>query len=379
MLNTQLFGDKLKSLGYDFYSGVPCSFLKYLINYSINNCEYVGASNEGDAVAISSGAHVGGRNSVVLMQNSGLTNAISPLTSLNHTFRIPILGFVSLRGETGINDEPQHQLMGQITTSILDSMGIKWAYLSDDKNKAFNQIKDADNYIKKNTSFFFVVKKNTFDKVELNSNKNSQLGLIKKNVMIKKDNVTKAKRLEVLKVINNVTKDNVIVLATTGKTGRELYEIEDKSNNLYMVGSLGCISSLGLGLSLVRKNKKVVVIDGDGSLLMRMGNLGTIGYYHPSNLLHILLDNNTHDSTGGQETVSNNIDFTKVAEGCGYGNIFYVHNKYELEKFLIEWVKNQTLTFLYVPIEQGSKKNLGRPSIKPSEVKARLMRHLSNE
>ncbi len=379
MLDTQKFGDKLRSLGYDFFSGVPCSFLKYLINYSINHCEYVGASNEGDAVAIASGAYLGGRKSVVLMQNSGLTNATSPLTSLNHTFRIPILGFVSLRGETGINDEPQHQLMGQITTTILDSMGIKWAYLSNDKNKAFNQIKDADDYIKNNNSFFFVVKKNTFDKVELNNNNNSQLELIKRNIKIKKEDVTKSKRIEVLKVINNVTKDNVIVLATTGKTGRELYEIEDKSNNLYMVGSLGCISSLGLGLSLVRKNKKVVVIDGDGSLLMRMGNLGTIGYYNPFNLLHILLDNNTHDSTGGQETVSNNIDFVKVAEGCGYGNIYYVHNKNELEKFLIQWVKNPTLTFLYVPIKRGSKTDLGRPSIKPSEVKDRLMRYLSNE
>ena len=94
-LNTYEFGSDLKKFGYNFYSGVPCSFLKYLINYAINDCDYVMAANEGDAVAIASGANLGGRKSVVLMQNSGLTNAISPLTSLNYTFEIPVLGFVS--------------------------------------------------------------------------------------------------------------------------------------------------------------------------------------------------------------------------------------------------------------------------------------------
>src|SRR6476619_6128723 len=130
MLNTNKFGNELKRLGFDFYSGVPCSFLKNLINYSINECEYIAAVNEGDAIAIATGAHLGGRKPVVLMQNSGLTNAVSPLTSLNYPFQIPVLGFVSLRGEPGLHDEPQHELMGQITTQLLDLMQIKWQYLS---------------------------------------------------------------------------------------------------------------------------------------------------------------------------------------------------------------------------------------------------------
>ena len=115
MLNTATFGNELKAMGFDFYAGVPCSFLKSLINYAINECYYVMAANEGDAVAIASGSKLGGRKAVVLMQNSGLTNATSPLTSLNYTFKLPVLGFVSLRGEPGLKDEPQHELMGQIT------------------------------------------------------------------------------------------------------------------------------------------------------------------------------------------------------------------------------------------------------------------------
>ena len=111
MIDTQKFGEELKNIGYDFYSGVPCSFLKDLINYAINNCEYVMAANEGDAVATCAGAQIAGRKTVVLMQNSGLGNAVSPLTSLNQIFKIPVLGFVSLRGEPGVADEPQHDLM----------------------------------------------------------------------------------------------------------------------------------------------------------------------------------------------------------------------------------------------------------------------------
>src|SRR4051794_392717 len=140
MMNTSQFGSTLKEMGFDFYSGVPCSYLKSLINFAINECEYVMANNEGDAVAIAAGASIGGRKSVVLMQNSGLTNAVSPLTSLIHPFQIPLLGFVSLRGEPGFPDEPQHELMGQITSEMLSLMNIKWDYLSSDLEQVNQQL-----------------------------------------------------------------------------------------------------------------------------------------------------------------------------------------------------------------------------------------------
>ena len=376
MIPTQQFGDELKKLGYVFYSGVPCSFLKYLINYAINDCDYVMAANEGDAVAIASGAYLGGKKPVVLMQNSGLTNAVSPLTSLNFTFQLPVLGFVSLRGEPGLGDEPQHELMGQITEKMLKLMKVKWAYLSGDIEEAKKQLKKADRYVSRKETFFFVVKKNTFGEVKLNE---QPLKTIQNKVKAK--TATKAElptRRETLKMLADLSDKETILLATTGKTGRELFEVADKPNHLYMVGSMGCIGSLGLGLALSQPKKKIVAIDGDGSAIMRLGSFATNAYYQPHNLLHILLDNNTHDSTGGQSTVSHNIDFVDHAASVCYPNALRVGTLDELTKAIVKWQMNGGLTFLYLKFAKGSTRDLGRPTIKPHEVKTRLMNFIAN-
>jgi len=375
MLNTTQFGEQLKKLGYSFYSGVPCSFLKDLINYAINECEYVMAANEGDAVSVCSGAALGGKKSVVLMQNSGLTNAVSPLTSLNYIFRIPVLGFVSLRGEPGIPDEPQHELMGTITYQMLELMKIPWEYLSENAEEAIKQLERANNLIENNQTFFFVVRKDTFEKVSL---KDQKLLTTKNNVKINKQRKNELPfRYDVLEKLNQLKDDNTIHLATTGKTGRELYEIEDAQNNLYMVGSLGCISSLGLGLALTQPKKDIIAIDGDGSLLMRMGSLPTNAYYNPKNLLHILIDNNAHDSTGGQATISHNIDFIEIAASSGYSAAILVDGLEEFEKAYNEWKANKQLTFIHIKVTKGTPKEPGRPKVKPYEVKERLIHFIN--
>jgi len=375
MISTYALGETLKELGYDFYSGVPCSFLKYLINYAINECDYVMAANEGDAVAISAGAYLGGKKSVVLMQNSGLTNATSPLTSLNYSFQLPVLGFVSLRGEAGLQDEPQHELMGQITEKMLELMEINWAYLSDDLEESKKQLAQADQYISNNESFFFVVRKGTFGEVQLRASDPITPAPKTKN---KSSNAIEyPTRRETLSIISKCVGQDTAILATTGKTGRELFEVSDNSRHLYMVGSMGCISSLALGLAMSQPRRKVVAIDGDGSLIMRMGSMATNAYYQPSNLLHILLDNNTHDSTGGQATVSHNIDFADQATAVGYTRTKQLHNLRELEQALKDWNSYSGLTFLHLKIAKGSTKNLGRPTIKPHEVRARLMEFLA--
>ncbi|WP_188646058.1 phosphonopyruvate decarboxylase [Marinithermofilum abyssi] len=378
MLDTKAFGEELKHLGFSFYSGVPCSFLNNLINYAINKCKYVAAANEGDAVAIASGVWLTGRKSVVLMQNSGLTNAVSPLVSLNYPFQIPVLGFVSLRGEPGAPDEPQHELMGQITTQMLDLMQVKWQYLQADLKKAKQQLLQADQWIAKNRPFFFVVKKGTFTDEPLQKQTHPQH--VNRIKSIKKEAITEQipQRYEALRRISTWKKSNTVLIATTGKTGRELYEIEDAPNHLYMVGSMGCAGSLGLGMALTGKDLEIVVIDGDGSLLMRMGSLATNGSYNPHNMLHILLDNQAHDSTGGQSTVSHNTDFVEIAASCGYTKSIYIHNLEELHTAMREWRQSGGLTFLYMRISKGSRKQLGRPKIKPYEVKERLQTFIKN-
>ncbi|UUZ86893.1 phosphonopyruvate decarboxylase [Paenibacillus sp. P26] len=317
----------------------------------------------------------GGRKPVVLMQNSGLTNAVSPLTSLIYPFRIPLLGFVSLRGEPGVPDEPQHELMGQITTQQLDLMKVDWQFLSDDLEEAKLQLAQADERLEKNRPFFFVVKKGTFGKEALQK-RQTEVHPNRTKVKALGENQLPS-RCEALAVINSVKDDRTVQLATTGKTGRELCEIEDAPNNLYMVGSMGCIGSLGLGQALTRRDKDIVVIDGDGSLLMRMGSLATNGYYHPANMLHIVLDNHAHESTGGQSTVSHNVDFVEVAASCGYANSIHAHNLEELEASVRKWKMSKGLTFLYLKITASSRPRLGRPQVKPHEVKERLQRFIN--
>ncbi len=373
-LNTHQLGEKLKNLGFDYFSGVPCSFLSDLINYAINEVTFVMSTNEGDAIASCAGAFLAGRKSVVFMQNSGLTNATSPITSLNYTFKLPVLGFVSLRGEPGINDEPQHELMGTITEKMLELMKVKWEYLSPDINIVEKQLNRANEIFNNNQPFFFIVKKGTLDKVEL---KPQELRKSLNQYLSPKQYDTKPPmRLNVLEKLTAIKSDDTLLLATTGKTGRELYEIEDAKNNLYMVGSMGSISSIGLGLALGQKKKNVIAIDGDGALLMRMGSLATNAYYHPDNLLHLLIDNHMHDSTGGQFTVSHNIDFVQMAASAGYIHSLYIHSLEELEEKILAWKLNPVLTFMYIKVTKGTKKNLGRPSIKPNDVKVRFMEYV---
>lgn len=366
MLDTKLFGSKLKNLGFDFYSGVPCSFLKFLINYAINECNFVMAANEGDAVAVCAGAHMAGKKTILLCQNSGLANSINPLTSLNPIFKIPLLGFVSLRGEPDIGDQPQHEMMGTITADMLSLIDIKWEFLADNMEEAEKQLVRANKCIEENKSFFFIVKKGTFSEMSLRED-------------AAETNITPyPKRIEALQIINKCKSKDTVVLATTGLTGRELYEIEDAPNNLYMVGSMGCVSSIGLGITLSSK-KSVIAIDGDGALLMRLGSLTTNAAYCNKNLLHIVLDNNAHDSTGGQQTTSCGVDFVTMAAAAGYPCAIQAANLEEFEKHITEWKQNKKLTLLYLKTSKGKKEGLGRPQITPEQVKERLKKFIAEK
>jgi phosphonopyruvate decarboxylase len=373
VIETRRFGDKLKGLGFNFFSGVPCSYLTDLINYAVNECDLVMAANEGDAVATCAGAQLGGRKSVFLCQNSGLTNATSPLTSLIYTFRIPILGFVSLRGEPGGKpDEPQHELMGQITTGFLDLMRIQWTYLAQDADEADRQLDEANRIVERGDPFFFVVKTGTFAKETL---RDRAFGAPREaaTAVQKSREVAPPTRYDALTSLQKLVRDDTVFIATTGFTGRELYEAGDLPNNFYMVGSMGCAAPLGMGLAMARPDLRVVVIDGDGALLMRMGGAAILAAYSPPNLVHILLDNNAHDSTGAQRTVSDRIDFVGFAESVGYRNAFYAHDAAELATLAERSLDSGRLGFVYLPIATGAKANLGRPKTKPPEVRERFM------
>jgi phosphonopyruvate decarboxylase len=380
VIDTGRFGSLLKHHGFTVYSGVPCSHLKDLINFAVNECELIMAANEGDAVAICAGAQLGGKKSVFLCQNSGLTNATSPLTSLIYTFRIPILGIVSLRGEPGGKpDEPQHELMGQITTDFLDLMRIKWSFLAAEQTEAEQQLAEANRTIEAGEPYFFVVRAGTFSREPLKAD-NAASGpraVQKGEFKYQSRSASLPTRFSALSSIASLASDRTVFLATTGFTGRELYEVGDLPNNFYMVGSMGCVSSLGLGLALARRDLRVVVIDGDGSILMRMGAAAVVAACAPPNLVHVVLDNNAHDSTGGQKTVSDNVDFIRFAEAVGYGNGFYAHDAEELPTLIQRGFDSGRLTFVYLQISGGTQENLGRPRTKPPEIRQRFSRFVA--
>jgi phosphonopyruvate decarboxylase len=375
MLHPEKFISALQDSGFTFFSGVPCSYLKSMINCAIDQCDYITAANEGDAVAICAGAYMTGMKSVVLMQNSGLTNAISPLTSLNQIFQIPLLGFVSFRGEENTHDEPQHELMGRITIPLLESMGIRWEFLSVNQKEAKEQLKKAARFIEREISFFFIVRKKTFAEYP---NSLQLTEHTKHQKKIKKSGFDELPfRIDVLKTINSTIDQNTAIITPTGYTSRELFEVEDSKNNFYMFGSMGCAGSIGLGLSRGKPDKDIIVIDGDGALLMRLGSMSTIGFYNPENMLHILLDNNSYESTGGQKTVSDRINFVNIAHACGYTNSVYIHTLNELIDHLIKWKNHKELTFMYLKIRKGTREELSRPSISPSRIRQRFMEFLN--
>lgn len=377
MISAKSFVETAKTAGFSLYTGVPCSYVKPFINYVIDapDLSYVGAANEGDAVALAAGAHLGGRRAVVMMQNSGLGNAVSPLTSLNAIFKIPSLLVVTLRGEPGgPHDEPQHELMGKITTQMLELMGVAWELFPTEEGEVAGAVERAVGHMTKTSlPYCFVMKKDSVAAHKLTS-KATARDFAKADIAGGAD-WARPTRNEALRAVQSAVETSKDVLvATTGFTGRELYACEDRANQLYMVGSMGCASTFGLGLALARPDKRVIVLDGDGAFLMRMGAAATLGFERPKNLVHVLLDNEAHDSTGTQSTVTHSIDAASVAHACGYPTVHRVKDAAELGALIGD--RTEGLRFLHLKTKPGAPDDLPRPKITPREVAQRLEKFL---
>lgn len=380
MIEAQDFIEAARKYGFQRYCGVPCSFLTPFINYVIddNSLDYVSSANEGDALATAAGAVIGGQRSVVMMQNSGLGNAVSPLTSLAWVFRIPMLVITTHRGEPGLKDEPQHELMGQITDKMLDTMRVPWEIFPKSTVEIEPCLKRAMSWMETNhRPYALIMHKGSVDKHALGSSAlpgRGQQRCEEKTLYRDGESVSRNEILQ--RIIGMTPTDRYVIIATTGYTGRELFAINDRDNQLYMVGSMGCASSLGLGLALARPDLKVVIIDGDGAALMRMGNFSTIGTYAGNNLIHILLDNGVHDSTGGQATVSPNVHFARIAAACGY-SLSYEGNDPDILDDLFSAITTGP-RFAHLKIKPGTIDNLPRPDDTPERVLNRLMQHIGS-
>lgn len=365
--------------GHDFYTGVPCSYLTPLIDGAISHRElaYVGATSEGEAVALASGAWLAGRRPVVMCQNSGLGNMVNPLTSLNHPFGIPLLLVCTWRGRPGVSDEPQHQLMGAVLHDLLDAIHVPHRPFPDRPplvEKALEETGELLDATQRPVAL--IMEKGT---VTADGPLDQPREPARERSTTPADRTRhgpRPTRLDALRAVLTAVPADTAVIASTGKCGRELFTLADRAQHFYQVGSMGCAGALGLGVAL-HTPRPVVVLDGDGAALMRLGSLATIGAARPPKYLHVILDNEVHDSTGGQATVSPGVDFARIALACGYREAVVCDELGGFTEAFTGALTRRGPHLLHLRIRPGSLKTLGRPTITPYDVARRFRSFLA--
>lgn len=349
--------DLIRKLNSDFFVGVPDSQLKplcsYLLDtYGIDSKHHIIAANEGNCIGIAAGYHLAtGKTPVVYLQNSGEGNIVNPILSLSSekVYDLPLILIIGWRGEPGIPDEPQHAHQGLVTLDLLETM-------------------DFETHI---------IRKETVEIPKLS--RRSALVICKGSLEYESrsyENSNGINRETAIKSILKISRNDVIV-STTGKISREVFENRtDHSHDFLTVGSMGHASSIALGIAIQKPNRKIWCLDGDGSLLMHMGSLAILGSIKPQNLIHVVLNNGSHESVGGMPTVAKSLDLESIARGSGYEIIRRIDREEDLTKILEEVRSQNKLSFIEIRCSIGSRKNLGRPTTSPLENKLAFMKFL---
>jgi|TARA_B100002003_G_C14119547_1_gene538407 phosphonopyruvate decarboxylase len=367
MLSCKAFFELLvKDVG--FFTGVPDSLLKDFCGYVADHAEkHVIAANEGNAVGIAAGYHLAsGKVPLVYMQNSGQGNAVNPLLSLADpkVYGIPMLLLVGWRGEPGVADEPQHVKQGEVTSAVFDAMGIAHAVLPDTMEDAAECVEKALASAQEHSApYAILVKKGTFESYSGKASAGS-------------GSMT---REEALRMIVDAIGDSVVV-STTGKTSREVYELreakgQDHAHDFLTVGSMGHASSITLGIALEQK-KQVYCLDGDGAFIMHMGSAAVIGAQSCKNFKHIVINNGAHDSVGGQPTAGADVALGAIAKDCGYVAIYTADDEKSLKDALSELALSEGPSFLEIRVKKGARSDLGRPTSTPADNKKAFMEFL---
>ena len=360
MIAAKEFYDSLLAEGFGFFSGVPDSLLQSLcacIEEHTPPEKHIIAANEGNAVALAAGHYLATRRpGVVYLQNSGLGNAVNPLLSLadSNVYGIPLLLVVGWRGQPGHRDEPQHQRQGEATLPLLEAIGVPAYVLEEDYAPQLRTA--AAKMYAESRPVALVVKEGSFSAYPTSPPASCYT--------LAREQALRA----VLAALN--TED--IVVATTGKTSRELYTLREenaqpRARDFLVVGSMGHAASLALGISLSSK-KKVYCLDGDGAFLMHMGGLAVAAQHAPPGFRYILLNNGAHESVGGQPTVALKADAVRILEGCGFAPVFAAETEAEVAA-AVQRMHCHEKSALVVFLRQGSRPGLGRPALPPSQSK----------
>ena len=358
MIVPEEFVGWLAEQGINRYAGVPDSLLSPLIESldASTSTAHVVTASEGGAVGYAIGAFLeSGSLCAVYMQNSGLGNAVNPLISLAHekVYGIPMVLIIGWRGEPGRDDEPQHLVQGQVTVSLLDTLGIPSIILETDSSKAGPQIhRFLSEAATASGPIAILVRNKTFARPDNSIELGGEFSL---------------SREDALEAVAQKIPNNSRVIASTGMLGRELWELRERTsashhNDFLVVGGMGHASSIALGIAEANPDVGVWCLDGDGAILMHLGSLAVIGQQKPANLRHIVFNNFAHDSVGGQSTAMGSVDTKKLIQGLGYTWLGSAATFTETSELSAELAAANGPGLVEVRIRTGARSNLGRPS-----------------
>jgi phosphonopyruvate decarboxylase len=368
MIDCKAFYSALTQHGVGFYAGVPDSLLANFCAYVDDHGgseQHLITANEGNAVALAMGYHMACKKvAAVYLQNSGLGNIINPLTSLAdpEVYRVPLLLLVGWRGEPGVKDEPQHVKQGRITLEQLDVLGIPYWILDADSDY-YQILKDAFSTMsKQNAPVALVIRKDSFAKYKST----------REEVCL-----SQMSREDGLRRILELSQPSDLIVSTTGKTSREVFELrvqrEEKQRDFLTVGGMGHTASIALGVAIGQPNRQVIALDGDGSMIMHMGALAVIAEYAPKNFLHVLLNNGAHESVGGQATAAQNIDIEQLVLAVGYKHYACATDSASLDTAWAKLAEVEGPKLLELKIRCGSREDLGRPTSTAEQNKLAFM------
>ncbi|MCK4789246.1 MAG: phosphonopyruvate decarboxylase [Desulfobacteraceae bacterium] len=373
MISCSFFYSALIREGIDFFAGIPDSLLKSFCAYITEHTDsgkHIIAANEGGAIALACGYHLAtDKTGLVYMQNSGQGNAANPLISLAdpEVYSIPILLLIGWRGEPGKKDEPQHVKQGKITLSFLDTLNIPYKILPDTDDGARQCLEQSSKLMKDiSAPVALIVRRGIFEPYQTEEYDDC-LSELTREAAIKE-------------VVNNIGELDIIV-STTGKTSRELYEYRDAldgdhSKDFLAVGSMGHASQIALGIALAKPQRQTFVLDGDGAVIMHMGALATIGSHKVKNFKHIVFNNGSHDSVGGQPTCGFSVSLTNIAKACGYTLALQAQTPRQIDDNMNIIKSSDGPSMLEILVRKGARDNLGRPKTSPVENKQRFMEFL---
>ena len=361
--------------GIDFYTGVPDSILSpfcAFMDENVPKSRHVIAANEGNAVAIAAGSYLAsGKPALVYMQNSGIGNSINPLLSLcdPEVYSIPVLLLIGWRGEPGKHDQPHHLKQGRVTLELLDEMEIPYEILPEDAEGCRLAVANAVTFMEESRApFAIIVKSGTFEEYD---SKSAQQG---------DRNMPEEEALDL--VLSRLAANDAVV-STTGKVSRMLFDLRERrgeshDGDFLVVGSMGHCSSVALGIALEKPGRAVYCLDGDGSLIMHMGSLATSGMAKPGNLKHIVFNNFSHDSVGGEPTASPFMNIPEIAIASGYSSAFSASAKAEAEERLSDLIVANGPALLELKVRRSSGSELGRPTQTPFEIKESFISFLES-